>query len=692
MKKNISLTLKIQEILAGKHFAQLIQFENPDSWALLTEDDKQTLALSFILEGEVLLNKGDSQALQRFDLAMQLAPQNIQVLFRLAIAYGSQFKSLPCLKAVCKLLYQVTNLDPTFFGAWDVWANTLVQKGIAYNDSTFFHEAHQKFLEGQKVLPTENPQTVAEFYWRWGLCWHYQGKFSGEAIDFRSALDHYRHAADQGLQTPPFWNDFGNSLVEIGSLIGKKELYFEAIELYQRAVKLSENFFEGWFNLGCTFQKLFETEGAIEYFTFANESFENAAKIDTDNAFLWLKWGHLEAVMGKITRDLDLLAQADLKYEKADFFDSNNSFILSRWGEVQMLLGAHKENLQLLHEAIEKISKSLEMNPDNSESWYLYGCCLNEFGRYFTDENYYIKAIEKFQHGLSRNKNDPLLWYGLALAHFAIGELNDDIIMIEKAIRFCTKVIECGGQSFPQFWNDWGVALMKLSELNNDKASVESALAKFEQAIARQSDGDDWSHVDTEWLYNYGCALDFMGDFNEDTNYYEKAVQVLGKVVEAEPTYTHARYNLALALSHLGEATSDIECFNKASEHFQELLANDTEDEMGWNDWGLTLLNLAQLIHDPIHPEHSRKIYDQAESKFLHSIALGCVQSYYNLACLYSLIGNYPAALDYIERAENSNALPPLDDMLHDEWLDGLRNTTAFRNFLSHISNKDNHK
>ena len=245
-----------------------------------------------------------------------------------------------------------------------------------------------------------------------------------------------------------------------------------------------------------------------------------------------------------------------------------------------------------------------------------------------------------------------------------------------------------GGQLYPQILNDWGYALLKLAELTSNKNYVETALDKFEQAITRQSKEYGNAAIDPEWFYNYGCALDFLGDFNEDVTYYEKAVYVLSKTIQLDPTYTDARYNLALALSHLGEATADIEALNRANDHFQILLSQDNEDEMGWNDWGLTLLTLAHLLDDKALPHQSQKLYEQAENKLHHAAALGNIHSFYNLTCLYSLTENYTAAIYSLERAELAGALPSLDDLMHDEWLEGLRQTEGFRHLISQIFSK----
>jgi tetratricopeptide (TPR) repeat protein len=523
--------------------------------------------------------------------------------------------------------------------------------------------------------------------WHWGTCWYNIGKFSGEAVDFHQAQEKYRVAAALGCETGEFHNDYANSLVDLSCLIGRKDLLVEAAEHYSKTTTLNPKHYESWINLGCTYQRLYDLGGPYENFLKADECFEHATELKPDESLAWFRWAVLYSSLGKTTRDIERLYASLDKYEKADEHEPDCSPIALRWGEALMFYGAFTENLEILRAAEAKIIAAVNQSPEQAEAWFVYGTCLNEFGRYFNSEEYYQQAIEKFQYGLSLSPNNFHLHHGIALAHFAIGEINDDVAMIEKSVKFCSRAVELGGQNNPHFLSDWGVALMKLGEMTVDKVQIEAASEKFEQAIARRLESSQGEEVEIEWLYNYGCAMDFLGDFHEDAVYYERAVQVLSHVVSLDPEYTHARYNLALALSHLGELNADVDTFNKAVDLFHELVQQDPEDEMAWNDYGLTLLNLAVLIHDPVHSLEGHKLFEQAEAKLLQAVALGNIAAFYNLACCYALTGNPTASIHYLERAEQCDALPIAEDVLHDEWLDSLRNQPAYRQLISRLLN-----
>lgn len=683
-------------MLSSNEFTGISEFIEKESWSTLTSAEKNLLGLVFVSHGADMLAKGDKDGLDSFHLATQVAGENPIIFYRQAVVFFTLGRNLQCLIGGCKALNIATRLDPNFFDAWQLWGITLTHRGSMLQESIYLEEALQKFDEAKKNSGAATQEQLANLYGQWGMCYHLHGKMSGEACDYHSAFEKYRLAADLGLNHILFWNDYAEAAGELAALIGSLDLLLQAVSFSKKAIEASPDNFEGWFHLGACYQKIYESTREEQYFLSAHEAYTNASEINDKLMQLWLLWGVLLTDAAKDKRNLELFKMSFEKFEKANAIEPDNSELLSRWGESQALCGAFTDRIDYLREAEAKIIRSLEKDPEHVDTWYVYGSCLSEIGRYFEDEHYYRQAIEKLQYGLSLNQKHPMLWHTLALAYFAIGEMRNDVDLLKKSIEHFSKAHECASATIPaDFWNDWGVALMKLAELTNDQSAVESAIEKFEKALGK---GPLANHngqvlpdlpVDTVWVYNYACALDCLGAFNEDPREHEKAIQLFSRLLEEDPSAIHVRYNLALALSNYAELTDDIEYFHKSLQQFEVLLENDPEDGMAWNEWGLTLVNLAELIHESTHPEKSQALYEQAEGKFRHAIGLGVNQAFYNLACLYSLVDNFEAAMHFIERAEQAGALPTIDDMLHDAWLDGLRQTQYFRHFLAKKNNAE---
>lgn len=688
-RQPMSIQEKFKAILANNDFGQLVSYAHPHAWDTMNSNERELLGILFVKQGEMQLKAGDSRVLESFEIASKVASHSPQVFFRQATVYAAQGQNIRCLISAHKALEKAVHLDPNFVSAWHSWGNVLVRMGLFYDDISYFYQADQKFHEAEH-LSHHNGQNYSEsLYWHWGICWYHIGKHSGEAVDFFRALEKFRLAEKTGCDEGEFQNDFGNVLIDLACLVsGRKELFLEAIDHYKKFTVLVPIQYEGWLNLACTYQRLFDLTGSIDYFHEADECFEHARSLNTENATVWLRWGELLLSSGKHYKDLERLQASLEKFQNAYALEPGHPVILLRWSEAQMLIGSYTENLELLYEAKNKINLALQSVPQEPDAWYILGICLGEFGRYFASEEYFKEAIEKFRYGLTLNPTHPLLLYGTALAYFAIGDMTGNVGMIEQAQHFFERIAESNTKLAPQLLNDWGVTLMKLGELTNEQTHVEVAAEKFELAISRRLDMQG-AEVEVEWLYNYGCAMDFLGDFHEEPVYYEKAVQVLSHILQLDPEYHHARYNLALALYHLGELNSDVESLHKAIDLFHDLILQDPEDEMTWNDYGLTLLNLAVLKNDAAHAHQADQLFEQAESKLQQALALGNVNAFYNLACLYALTDNLSAAIHYLERAELADALPPVEDVMHDEWLENLRYQTAFRMLVSRLLAKN---
>lgn len=677
----------LEEIKRNEAFESLGPYRDPGCWEALASDERELLGLLFVMQGDYQLREERKLAAESFDLALQVAPGSPRVLYRKGLALAKNESNAHLLVQAADALEKAVKIEPNFYPGWYEWACTMSRIGVLNRDLRAFQESDRLFSVASRLC--DDKETQGDCFWRWGLCWFLYGKASGEIGDFRHSLEKFQQASKLGCKKREFWNDYGNTLVEHTCLCGQTNGYYEAINLYKQAIKQAPDYFEGWYNLACTYHHLFLLDQKEENFCSANEAYEQAAKIEPEYGCMWLKWGTLHATLGKFQKNEQLLQSGIQKFRRADFFESNHPGILRCLGEALMLCGGYSENLSLLKEAEKKILKSIELDSKDPISWYFLGVCYNELGRYFDGEEYYHKAIEKLRCGLKLNAKNPLLWYGLALSHYALGEILCDKKMMELADKFCARVVEYEGQVAPQFWCDWGIILMRLSELNDDVDTLESARQKLEQAIAFYDDLEELEFYDPEILYHYACILDLLGDYYDDANYFEKSVSLLERLLEGDPTSTPVRYHLALASSHLGDVGGDPQAFYKALEHFELVYSQDPEDEVVLHDWGVTLIHLAQTLPDA---EQSYPLYSLAEKKLVQAASLGAVQAYYNLACLYSLCEQNKNAILYLEKAEKVNGLPPLDDMMHDDWLEGVRQTKQFRAFLNILHKKEQMK
>lgn len=688
MSKEMPIEKKLLEILAKRDFSALTEYTDEKGWIRLRAAERELLGKLFAVQGEDLLLKGDPRALDSFKLAQNVAPDNAHVLFRLAQAYATQKHNLRCLETASKLLEQVVSIEPELKDSWCTWGCILSRLSIIKDDISYLYESNLKFEIAEKQMEKQTTDLNVELYWYWGLALSQLGRLSGEPQDFHKSLGKYRQAADLGLDNSLFWIDYANSLVELSLLIGQADFLLDALKMADRVVTTTPDSFEGWFLRGGIALCIYQCTFVDNYMVLSQQSFERAVSIKEEHWPLWMSWGKLLLIAGKHRHEIDLVQHSFEKLEKAYALEGENPALLALWGEGLIYCGSSLERLDLLREAEAKLVRSLELHSQDPQTWYVYGTCFAELGRYFEDAHYYEQAAEKFRYGLKLKPNSPSLWHGYSLTNFVLGQLKEDPEMLEESIRCCSKVYEYGGAAFvPQLWEDWGVALLELAEMAEEKSYVLSAIEKFERAINYKKNGKE-TPPDASLLHQCGCAWDLLGEFTSDSADHEKAVAMLTQAIILEPNHAEARYSLAVAFMQLGELVNNHEYYLKALEHFEVLTSLESEDQDAWQEWGIAIIKLAQLTHEPAHPERNQYLYAQAEDKLLHAIGLGSEGAVYDLCGLYALMGNFEMAMHYIERCKAQGVLPPVDALMHDEWLEDLRQTSEFRSFISMLVNK----
>ena len=680
MKKKLPSRDQLEKMVDQCDFSELHTLSDQRRWKSMEAEDRELLARLFVMSGEQQLREAQKEAMTSFEKAAKLAPSSTEILKAIGKAYLQQGKNVRCLALAIASFQKMTEINPDSAEAWLFWGQALVSSGSFHGQSSDIQEAEEKLERAASLA--EEKSLKREIFWRWGQAWSHLGEASGEALDLRTAIQKFTEAKKLGLAVSGFWLDIGNAHEKLARLIGRPEMAEEAISYFEKGLETAPNSPLLLDAFAQALRRLYEVTQSPECCQRANQAFEALIASDPSLSQSWFGWGDVLLLYGKIHRDVQVLTGAAEKFERAGQLSESDPIQLRRWAETLVLWGSHTDRLDLLKQAEEKILEALELEPDAANSWYIYGCCLTELGRYFKDSAYLSSAIEKFHYGLSLDSRSILLWYGLALAHFAMGEQQNSPKLVEQSAQYCARVIELGGERVGHYWNDWGTACLKLAELTGDHDVVEEAVEKFERALKCTPEGQE---PDPDFLYNYGCALEFLGDCSDDEKAYEKAITTLKSVIENHPDYHFAIYNLAATIGHLAELTADVELFQEALSYFEQMDESFDEDEGLYNEWGITLLNLAQLANDPHRPEQSEEYFKAAESKFMHGVTLGSTHAFYNLACLYSLVGHLDMSMHFLERAAKAEALPAEDDIMNDEWLDSVRQTDVFREFMSNI-------
>ncbi|HSX37917.1 MAG TPA: hypothetical protein VLE95_03710 [Chlamydiales bacterium] len=654
-------------------------------WNQLPQNEKKELALRYLSQGELALLQGNLNALSFFECASQIDPENPRIWYRQGLAffeYGSEEGKEKSLLLAAKYFKISTQLDPSYFDAYVAWGNALLQLGRFHIEYHFLAEAKEKYQKALELSANQPKEILAELYWDFGIVWSEIAKVSGEALDLRFAIDAFHESASLVASAPPeFYHDFGKVYLEMGLLINDNRLYVKAIAHLQHALQLAPEYIEGWATIAECYSQLYLNTMNAHFHIKASDSFSNAIRLSPGDVELWLSWGQILAESGRHSGDSKLLRLSIEKCARAAAIDPEDPLIIAQWVESLSYLGSMTSRLDLLIEAENKILKATDQYPDDPDLWLAYGVCLHAFGGYFEDPEYYEMAIEKFQWGLSIDRTSPEHWHALAITHNALASLLGDCDLLLRADRFFTRAKDLK-PSYPALLFDSARASLQFSRMADDLPSLEKSINQFESLL--QNHKESLLHH-PRWLYEYASALAWLGDFSGDEAHYTRAIEIFSHVQLIHPGFFEIHHHLGICHLELGHITLDAEHYKRAIHYFRLASHQDEENDQIWLNWGACLIYLANQTFDS---DFQNQLYLDAKQKITRSGQLGNPHAYYNLACIYSILGRTDEAMVFLKNALTARCLPTLDELVEDAWLDNLRNTPDFIQFFSALEAK----
>jgi tetratricopeptide (TPR) repeat protein len=661
--------------------------------ASLTSSESQmclthcAIADSLLVQGETALLKGDlGKGLECFDSALKLDPENPKIFYAQGLSlfeFGNEEGREKALPLASKKFKMATILNPRYFEAWQAWGSLLCTLGLNSEEHHYFKEAKEKLNKAVTLSENQGRDTLSELYWDLGIVFAHLAEHSGEALDWHQAIEAFQlaHSFEENLPAD-FWNDFGYACLQFASHINDMRFYVKAIHFLKTAVSLNPGACESWALLANALQKLYLHTHDEDHFAQANDCFTSAAQIHPQDGELWVNWAKFLCDSAKRTADVKRLRLCIEKCHRAVALDSENPMIQALWGEALALLGNYTDRLDLIYDAQNKISQAIELEAEDPDIWYSYGICMQAFGHYFDDSDYYYQAIEKFQTGLSIDRTCYRHWHAIGWTYALLGDLENDPENLELSLRFFQKAVDLHSSTY--FLFDYATALSKLGEMTHEQNWLEEASSQFERLLSLQKNA---TYLHPDWLFQYASTLDALGDFYEEEFFYQRAIEILSHVLMIDPDFQLVHHRLGLTLSHLGELANDSDHFYRAIHHYRLSMKNDEENDTVLLDWATALINLATHSHDSSEAD---QFFRDAEHKVQIAMRLGNLHSYYHLACLYSLQDRCDRGMRCLEKARDCDALPSLDEILQDEWLDNIRSTGEFQGFLSQLDQRSN--
>lgn len=645
----------------------------------LTKNEVELYSMDLILKGQTELLKGNKKGINLFQKGINLSKDKPVFWNAFAISlyeYGSIHDDDKALQFGSKCYKQSISLKADQFDVYLEWGSLLLELGFKRNEAHFFQRAKEKLQKAIKLSDLESKDKKAELFWLYGNAWLSIADSSGEAVDIRLALDAFKKSEIlQKNPTHDFWIDKGSACLQMALLINDNSLFLKAIQTFEKAIECDPDSASAFSLLADSYTGLYINTMDEKHYNSANKAFSLSLKIDKNQSGLWLRWAQLIGESGKLNNDAKKLQLSIDKCIEASNYDESNMQVIAQWTESLSLLGILTNRLDLLLEAEEMIIQATEACPEDPDLWYAYGICLTSFGKYYEETEFYELAIEKLQTGVSLNRTNAEIWQALAYCHSQIAQATEDNGLFERAGKFYRRAIDlkpcCPSLNF-----EYALNLSMQGELELDQDLLDEALLQYEKTIQDQKDS---LLQHPEWLFHYGTTLDLMGELTEEKSYYIRATEILLHILLINPDFPNVYYRLALTFSHLAELISDTNLIERALNYYHLAAKQDAENSNVYLDWGLCLIHLSNHVIDS---EKANQCYAEAEQKLIRAGQLGSQHAYYHLACLYSLLGRYKESLAFMYKAYIHEVLPPIEELVTDDWLEGLRQTAEFDEFL----------
>ncbi len=354
-------------------------------------------------------------------------------------------------------------------------------------------------------------------------------------------------------------------LINKGTALRELARYEEALEMYEKSIKIAPKNPYTWYLKGKAFNKLGKSKEALK-------AYEKSIELKPKHADQWYGIGHAFRELGKHEKALEA-------YEKSIELKPKHGCYWHGKGNALLNLGEHEIGLKAYE-------KSIELNPKHADHWYGKGNALSKLGKF-------QEALKAYEKSVELNPKHSDHWYGKGYALRKLKKPQEALQAYEKSIKLNPKNA--------YYWLGKGYSLRDLGKL-------EEALQAIEKSI--------------ELDPKQGCYWDSKGDILVDLGKFENALNAYEKSIGLNPTHASHWFGKGFALSELGKYKEALEAFKKSIEL-------DPREGCSWSNKGNILIELGrdQEALDAynkaieLNPEH-------ATHWFGKGIALGKLKKY----------------------------------------------------------------
>lgn len=659
---------------------KFLQKERASTWKTLSLSQKKDLAERYMTLGEEALEKGDLKALFWFQSATELDPQNFEHWYRQALAflqYGKIEGNEKFVTLASKHVKYSLQLSPHHLPSWHLWGKALFELGEIYEEHHFYLQAQEKFAAALSLSAPPSPALL----WDLGKNYLSLASYSEEPHDICLALSHLFAASTHLQKEPLLCHDIALGLFEKGLSLASIPSLFEALSWAQKGVHLDPSQEKIWDLLGQIGEELYTKTGNRSHFSLAKHALERALHLSPSSSDICLSLAHLLS-QGGIGENHPPYERESIELcKKAAALDKENPLAFAQWGESLAHLATLTHRIEFVEEANQILQKGEELFPSDPDIAYAYSLCHFVAAQYFEDLDCCDLAIAKIQEALSSDRCSTHYWHLLGKIYLYYAKLLPHPDYLERAKKFLEKSLLLSPDT-ANILLDLALCQTQLSEFSSSIELLEQGIGTYSHLFSLTK-----ASVATHptWFFAYASALEWLFELSNEFAPLQEALQLLLQISLLHPEFPDILEKIARVYHLQARETGDIALYQKALSFYHVATQQKEDTDTLWLDWGICLLHLSEEAHSASFQE---AIYQEAEKKLLQAGMLGNLQSHYYLSCLFSLKKDFVTSLHFFTQALEKKSLPSWPDILEEDWLENLRETSLFQEFLHKIESK----
>ena len=325
-----------------------------------------------------------------------------------------------------------------------------LNKAVELHQNGMLREAENLYNEVLKVEPNN-----LDALYLLGIA-SYQGK----------KLDKAELLLRKALEIKPL-PDIYKALADVSVDKGSFE---QAIMMYQSAVSLDPEYYEGYYKLALIFHKLDQPDEALVYYERALVGMQDSAEIYNNIASIL-------STKGKIIEAINY-------YKKSLYFNPENFNAYFNLGNLYRSIKEYKQAIECFH-------KNIELNPSDSEAYYCIGV------NHLLDKKY-PEALEYLKKALDMNYKKDDSYFNIGNVYFE----RDDFVKADEYYRLALKY----NARHALAWNNIVI-------IHKFKNELPEAIKYYKKSLEIAPDA-------LQTVYNLGRALVANGQFEEGWNYF----------------------------------------------------------------------------------------------------------------------------------------------------------------------------